>query len=85
MPMRWHSAEWHRKQELMPHLLSEEQARVLQSHCDECLRYYLKLASMAVESGELLFPIRPKLHATQLVRATHGSFYLVSKGNICLC
>lgn len=58
-------AEWHRKAELMQRYLSDEDVRVLQSHCDEALKHYVILSNWAVAAKELLFPIRPKLHATQ--------------------
>ena len=64
---RWHMAEWHRKAELMGRYLTDEQVRDLQSHCDGCLKHYCILSNLALEAKELLFPIRPKLHATQQV------------------
>ena len=63
--LRWHLAEWHRNVELMPRYLSPDQAILLQRHCDGTVGFYLKLASMALESAELLFPSRPKIHVTQ--------------------
>lgn len=63
--LRWHIAEWHRNVEMMPRYLSNDQAMFLQDLCDGCVSFYLKLASMAIESGELLFPVRPKIHVTQ--------------------
>ena len=59
--LRWHIAEWHRNVEMMPRYLSNDQAMFLQDLCDGCVSFYLKLASMAIESGELLFPVRPKI------------------------
>lgn len=59
-------AEWHRNCELMPRYLTDDQAAMLQRHCDGCLSFYLTLAKKAVDMGELFFPCRPKLHATQM-------------------
>ena len=59
---RFHLAEWHRKTELLGRYLSPEDAMDLQRECDGCLTHYLVLSHMAVNAGELLFPIRPKLH-----------------------
>ncbi|CAK9046082.1 unnamed protein product [Durusdinium trenchii] len=61
----FHLAEWHRKTELLGRYLSPEDAMDLQRECDGCLTHYLVLSHMAVNAGELLFPIRPKLHAFQ--------------------
>ncbi|CAL1145496.1 unnamed protein product [Cladocopium goreaui] len=61
----WHLAEWHRNTELLGRYLTPENALQLQRHCDGCLVYYLSLADKAVRANELLFPIRPKLHAYQ--------------------
>lgn len=50
----------------MPRYLTEAQAQDLLETCDECLSYYAILSNMAVQSDELLFPIRPKLHVSFL-------------------
>ena len=65
-PLRYYAAEWHRKSELCPRYLTEDQAKDLLTVCDSCLTSYAILSNMAVECGELLFPIRPKLHVTEL-------------------
>ena len=64
--LRFYAAEWHRKTELLPRYLTESQAQDLQRISDECLLAYAILSNMAVEAGVLLFPIRPKLHVSQL-------------------
>lgn len=61
---RWHIAEWHRKSELMGRYLTDAQCQELQGHCDGCMTHYIALSNLAMANNELLFPFRPKLHAT---------------------
>lgn len=62
MGLRFYAAEWHRKAELLPRYLTEEEAQDLLDTSEKCLVSYAILSNMAVQAGELLFPSRPKLH-----------------------
>lgn len=83
---RWHLAEWHRNAELMGRYLSDEEKMKLQYHCDGCMSNYLIMSSLALETRELLFPIRPKLHETQQglvhILGTPQLFFLIVHVNI---
>ena len=61
---RFFVAEWHRKIESYGYYLEQAQADELLQLCDSCLVSYAILSKMAIEDGQLLFPIRPKLHVS---------------------
>ncbi|CAK9040828.1 Uncharacterized protein SCF082_LOCUS23680 [Durusdinium trenchii] len=61
----WCLAEWHRRTELLPRYLSEAESGEMVGVCDRFAFFYATLSRKAVAGEELLFPLRPKLHAMQ--------------------
>lgn len=65
LQLRWCLAEWHRRTELLPRYLSEAESGEMVGVCDRFAFFYATLSRKAVAGEELLFPLRPKLHAMQ--------------------
>ena len=77
-------AEWHRKAELMQRYLSDEDVRVLQSHCDEALKHYVILSNWAVAAKELLFPNQAKITCNSA--AIYGLFpHVITRLQLASC
>ena len=62
--LRWYLAEWHRKSEILPRYLSQDESQDMMDICDQCCYFYAVLSRKAIQEQALLFPSRPKLHVS---------------------